>query len=192
MAINLTCATLTAAYFLAEAAFADSAKKIDYVAEVESAKAIVENSTARMEYITDSAKKRQARIYWNKFCNGVVSTTEPDFCAFTGPEADAQCKDYEIDSRVSTTFTIDEKNYETNNLNVPEVFADNMLKSMKALDEKVAQIIVAKLATFASANQYQEGIGCSDETGDWLSTYINPSYWSPSVYAYLVKAAKLK
>ncbi|MDQ3048841.1 MAG: hypothetical protein M3R27_14920 [Bacteroidota bacterium] len=191
MAIDLTCAVLTSAYFLAEAAFADSAKKADYVVEVEAAKAIIENTTAKIDYITDSQKKQTARIYWSKFCNGTVATTEPDFCEITGPEADAACKDYIINQRVNTTFTIDEKNYETSNLNVPEVLGDNMLKSMKAMDEKIAQMIVAKLGTFVTGNLYQEGLGCSDETGDWLTTYINPTYWSPSLYAYFVKTAKL-
>jgi hypothetical protein len=67
-----------------------------------------------------------------------------------------------------------------------------MLKTKKALDEKVTQMLLAKLATFASANLYQQaGIGCSDETGDWITTFINPTYWTPSVYAYFLKVAKM-
>lgn len=191
MAIDLTCAKLTAAYFLAEQMFADSAKKIDYVVNVDAANAIIENSTAKMDYITDAAKKHTARIYWSKFCNTTVNTGAPDHCSYSGNEADAVCKDYTIDQRVNKAFTLDEAQYQDSNLNVPAVFADNMLKTMKALDEKIAQMIVAKLATFVSPNQFQEGLGCSDETGDWISTYIQPSYWSPSIYAYFMKTAKM-
>ena len=191
MAIDLTCATLTAAYFLAQAMFADSAKKADYVAEVDSAKSIIENSTAKVDYLEDPKKEREARIYWTKFCNETVSTAAPNFCTFTGAEADAACKDYAITLEVSKSFTIDEANYVNNNLNVAEVFADNLLKTKKALDEKVAQMILAKLSTFASANLYQQaGIGCSDETGDWIQTFINPVYWTPQIYAYFMKVAK--
>lgn len=192
MAVDLTCATLTAAYFLAKEMFADSAKKADYAVEVDSAKALIENSTAKVEYLEDPKKEREARIYWSKFCNTTTITATPNFCTFTGAEADAACDDYAITLEVSKAFTIDEANYVTSNLNVPEVFADNMLKTMKHLDEKVAQMLLAKLATFASANQYQQsGVGCSDETGDWATTFINPIHWTPKVFAYFLKVAKM-
>lgn len=191
MAIELSCSVLTAAYFLAQTMFADSAKKSDYVADVASANALIENTTADVKYVEDPKKDRQARIYWTKFCNSTVSTGAPNFCTFTGDEADSACKDYEIELVVSKGFTLDEANYPDNNLNVEQVFADNMLKTMKHLDEKVTQMLLAKLATFTSSNLYQnaKGLGCSDETGDWVTTFIAPSYWTPSTYAYFLKVA---
>lgn len=189
---TLTCAELTAAYFLAQTMFADSAKKADYVVEVDSARALIENSTAQVQYLEDPKKEREARIYWTKFCNTTTSTDTPDFCTITGTEADAVCKDYAITLEVSKKFTIDDANYVNSNLNTIEVYADNMLKTMKVLDEKLGQMILAKLATFVSANLYQEaGPGCSDETGDWITTYIPPVRWTASIYAYFMKVAKM-
>jgi len=189
---TLTCAELTAAYFLAQTMFADSAKKSDYVVNVESAKALIENSTANVEYLTDPKKEREARIYWTKFCNTEVSTGAPNFCTISGTEADADCKDYAITMEVSKAFSIDDANYVNSNLNVIEVYADNLLKTMKALDEKLAQLILAKLATFTSANLYtQAGIGCSDDTGLWATTFIPPIYWTPKVFAYFQKVAMM-
>ncbi len=189
---DLTCAELTAAYFLAQTMFADSAKKADYVVEVDSAKALIENSTAQIQYLEDPNKEKEARVYWTKFCNSDVETDTPDFCEFTGDEADAACKDYAITLEVHKTFTIDDAKYVNSNLNTTEVYADNMLKTMKALDEKLGQMILAKLATFVSPNLYQvPGIGCSDETGDFVSTYIAPNRWSPSVFSYFLKVAKM-
>ena len=182
MAIDISCATLTAAYFLAQTMFADSARNADYIAEVKSANALIENSTADMKYIENAKKETEARIYWTKFCNEDVSTSAPDFCTFTGDEADAACKDYAIELEVSKGFSIDEANYADNNLNFEQVYADNLMKTMKALDQKVAQMLVAKLATFTSPNLYQnaKGIGCSDETGDFVTTYIPPVRWTIS------------
>jgi hypothetical protein len=192
MAIEISCATLTAAYFLAQTMFADSARNADYVAEVKSANALIENSTANVTYLEDPKKEREVRIYWTKFCNETVSTATPDFCTFTGNEADAACKDYAIELEVSKAFTLDEAQYVNNNLNVQEVYADNMLKTMKALDQKVAQMMLAKIATFTSANLYQstKGAGCSDETGDFITTFIPPVRWTPSIYAYFLKVAQ--
>lgn len=171
--------------------FADSAKKADYIADVASANALIENSTADVKYVENSKKETEARIYWTKFCNTDVNTGTPDFCDFTGDEADSACKDYAIELGMDKAFTIDEANYTNNNLNVEMVYADNMLKTMKALDEKATQMLLAKLATFTSPNLYQnaKGAGCSDETGDFITTFIPPSKWSPSIYAYLLKVA---
>lgn len=190
MPVELSCSVLTAAYFLAQTMFADSARKADYVVEVASAKALIENSTAKMEYIENSKKETEARIYWTKFCNTTTSTSTPDFCTFTGAEADSACKDYAIELEVSGGFTIDEANYTNNNLNVEQVYADNTLKVMKNLDQKLGQMLLAKLATFTSANLYQQaGTGCSDETGDWITTFIPPSRWTPRVFAYFAKVS---
>jgi hypothetical protein len=194
MAVDLTSSTLTAAYYLAKKMYADDARKADYVADVDAAKAIVENSVSneKIKYLESADKEHTARVYWSKFCSTTTSTSAPNFCSFTGNEADSAKKDYEIELQANASFTIDEKNYEDNHLNVPEVFADNMLKTKKNLDEKITQMLLAKLATFASANQYQYagGIGCSDETGDFMTTFIPPNYWTPKVFAYFLKVAK--
>lgn len=192
---TLTCAALTAAYFLQKDKWADSALNADYKAEVNATKAIVENQTAKIEYVTNAEKKVSARIYWSKFCDSDVNTTEPDFCDIAGVEADAECKDYSIDSHVNKSFTIDEAKYETSNLNISDVFADNMLKTKKAMDEKITQVLIAKLASFTSPNLYTTtGVGCPGVVGppaEWDTTFIEPTKWTPELMNYFQTVARI-
>lgn len=193
---TLSPSTLVEAQVLADKMYADSAKKADYVVEVDAAKAIIENTTADMTIAENSQKQQTASIKWSKFCNDDVDETElASHCDPSGgAAADSAKKDYVIENAISKKFTIDEGNYKSNFLNFPEVFADNMLKSMKAMDEKLAQAIVAKLATMTSDNLYQvQGIACPNQQSpeDWATTFIKPSNWSPSIMGYFAKAARI-
>lgn len=189
---TLTCAELPAIHYTAELLFKDSAKKQDYVARVGAANAIIENTTANIQLLDANGKKRSAKIYWNKNCNitvGDCSTTPVDLCAITGNQSDAECKTYEIDGCLHASFAVDGKLYETSNLSMNEVFADNLLKTAKQLDEAVAKAIIAKVNGFTSVNAFQGGIGCPDTGANWGTTFINPSYWTPEVYGYFLQVA---
>lgn len=192
---TLTCAEITAAYFLQKDMFADSARNAEYIAEVNAANAIIENQTAKIDYVTDADKKRKARIYWNKFCNTDVQTTPADYCDIDGDEADAGCKDYEITLTANKSFKIDGANYENSNLNIAEVFADNMLKTKKALDEKITQMIVAAVDSFTSPNLYtQLGTGCPGQISpsvSWAQTLIPPGMWTPELMNYFKNVARV-
>lgn len=191
---TLTCAELTAAYFLQKDMFQDSARNAEYIAEVNAAKALIENTTAKIQPIVgDPKKKRSVRVFWNKFCNTTVQTSEPDYCTISGAEADAGCEDYEITQNANKSFTIDEANYETNNLNIEQVFADNMLKTKKAMDEKITQMLIASLGTFAGENLYTKAPGCAGVASpeSWLTTYINAGYWTPELMKYFATVARI-
>lgn len=189
----ITATVLTTALVKQELMWADSQKKQDYVANVGSANAIIENTTARLEIIQDTSdmKKRKAKIYWNEVCGITPSTGTPAYCAPDGAKPNSAAIEYDITKKVSSAFKIDEADYVNNTLRIPEVFADTLLKHMKALDEKIAQVSVSSLDAFVQINANQGGIGCSDSTGDWVETFINPSYWSPSVMSYFAKTATL-
>lgn len=192
---TLSCAVLTAGYFTQKEMFKDSARNAEYIAEVNVMKAITANQTANITYLEDSKKKKTARIFWNKFCDTTTSTTDPDFCVITGPEADAECKDYAITRQVSKTFTVDEALYENSNLSAAEVIADLMMKTKKALDEKIASVSVAVIDGFTSPNLYtQKGIGCPGVVGppeNWASTYIPPALWTPELMHYFLDVKRI-
>jgi len=191
---TLTCASLLATKYSAESLFADSAKKQDYVAEVNAAKAIIENSTARIVLKDENNKVRKATIYWNKLCNvtvGDCTTTPIDLCALTGAEADAACKDYEITGCAHGSFVVNEALYTNSNLNANEVFADNLLKTMKALDEKIAQTAIAKVDSFSSLNAFHGGVGCPGPGLTWAQTYIEPSFWTPQIMPYFLQVSRI-
>lgn len=193
---TLTPSVLVESQVLAEKMFADSARKADYVVEVDAAKAIIENTTADVTITENSQKEQTASIKWSKFCNDDVEETElASHCDPSGGDAaDSAKKDYIISSVISKKFTIDEGNYKSNFLNFPEVYADNMLKSLKSMDEKLAKMIVAKVQSFTSENLYQvTGIACPGVVSpeDWTETYIKPSNWSPSIMGYFAKVARL-
>lgn len=191
---TLTGAELTSAYFLQKEMFADSARNADYVAEVNAAKAVVENTTAKLIPLSNPNKKQGVRIYWNKFCNDDVEVvTEPDFCEPSGTQADAGYKDYEIESFAHKSFTIDEALYETSNLNMAEVFADNMLKTKKALDEKISQVLISKIDSFTSPNLYTSAPGCPGVVSpqSFAQTYIAPHLWGPELMNYFRNVARI-
>lgn len=192
---TLTSSALTAAYYLQKDKFKDAQKKADYVAEVNVAKALIENTTAQIQDISSPDKKKKIRIYWNDFTPAAAGTTEPNFCTITGTQADSNHAEYEIDTHVHGKFTLDEALYEDNNLNISEVFADNMLKVKKVCDEKVSQTLVTKLASFTSENLYQTvGIGCPGVVGppaDWSTTFIEPTKWTPELMRYFQTVARI-
>lgn len=195
---TLTAAALTAIYYSAESLFADSQKKADYVAEVNAAKAIIENTTAKINVLDANNKVRTAKIYWNKKTTTTIKdcAEDPiDLCALSGDESDADGKTFEISECTSAGFVVDDALYAGSNLNANEVFADNMLKTMKALDEAIAQKIIAKVDSFSSANlDTTTGIGCPGQVSpsvSWAQTYIQPSYWTPEVMAYFLRVARL-
>ncbi len=193
---TLTAAVLTAIYYSAESLFADSQKKADYVAEVNAAKAIIENTTAKINVLDANNKVREAKIYWNKKTTttiGDCAQTPINLCALTGDESDADGKTFAIEECTSAGFVVDDALYAGSNLNANEVFADNMLKTMKALDEAIAQKIIAKVDSFSSANLYTGGVGCPGvaSPANWGQTYIDPAYWTPELMAYLLQVARV-
>lgn len=189
----ITATTLTTALVKQELMWADSQRKADYQANAVAANALIENTTARLEILSDVSDKktRKAKIYWNDVCPSAPGTSAPNFCTITGTAPNSAAKEFEITKYATSSFELDEALYVNNTLKIEEVFADTMLKHLKSLDEKIAQVSVSSLDAFVQANANQTGIGCSDATGDWVETYIKPQYWSPSVMAYFAKTAIL-
>lgn len=189
----ITASELTTALVKQELMWADSQKKQDYEANVVTANALIENTTAKLEIVQDTSdqKKRKAKIYWNEVCGITPSTGTPSYCTPNGTKPNSNGIEYDIAKKVSSAFKIDEADYVNNALMIPDVFADTLLKHMKALDEKIAQVAVSSLDSFVQINANQAGIGCSDASGDWVETFINPQYWSPSIMGYFKKTAIL-
>lgn len=187
----ITATELTTAMVKQDLMWADSQRKQDYEANAVAANALIENTTAKLDVIQDTSnmKKRKVKIYWNDVCDPTVATTTPDYCSITGTAPNSNALEYDITKKVSSKFTIDEALYTTNMMTIEEVFADTLLKHMKALDEKVAQVSVSSLDAFAQENALQSGLGCTDATGTWIETFINPSLWSPSIMGYLKRIA---
>lgn len=189
----ITATTLTTALVKQELMWADSQRKADYQANAVAANAIIENTTAKLEILSDVSDKktRKAKIYWNDVCGVTPGTSAPNYCTITGTAPNSAAKEFEITKHVNSSFEIDEALYMGNQLRIEEVFADTLLKHLKALDEKVAQVSVSSLDAFVQANANTGGIGCTDSTGDWVETFINASYWSPSIMSYFAKTAIL-
>lgn len=195
---TLTCAALTAIYYSAETVYADGQKKSDYVAEVNAAQAIIENTTATINLIDNANKPRTARVFWSKLCNvtvGDCATTPIDVCTIPEVEADAACADYTIGGCVWASFSVDEAKYVGSNLNFNDVIADNMLLTLKSMDEKVTQFIIAKVDSFSSPNlMTTSGIGCPSiitPTPNWGVTNIDPAYWNMNLMSYFLQVARI-
>lgn len=193
---TLTAAALTAIYYSAESLFADGQKKADYVAEVNAAKAVIENTTAKINVLDSNNKVREAKIYWNKKTTTTITDCAAapiDLCALTGDQSDADGKTFNIEECTSAGFVVDDALYAGSNLNANEVFADNMLKTMKALDEAITQKIIAKIDSFSSPNLFEGGIGCPGVVSpeSWAQTFIEPSLWTPELMAYFLQVSRI-
>ena len=84
----ITATELTTALVKQELMWADSQRKQDYEANVVVANAIIENTTAKIEILSDTSdmKHRKAKIYWNDVCGITPAITAPNYCTIAGTE----------------------------------------------------------------------------------------------------------
>lgn len=159
----------------------------DYISEVESVKVIKARQTARLAELEDPAKDKTVKIHWVTDCNTSLAACSDD-CSSDGPELEARCKEYELDLCQHAPFKVKEKAFRALAVTREEAVAKGLLKRMKELDEYLAQTLIAKLNTFAGANQYIAGIGDVENSG---VTYIAPSYWTADLTGYFALVVKM-
>lgn len=157
---------------------------VDGLADVEAAKAVLENQDVRMEPITGK-KKRIISVEWLKKC-GVTTSSCSDDCNITGQDATPECKEYEIVCLRETSFKMPKREYRGRTREFEEVFFFNMLRHKRALDEWLDTYIITGLATNAGINAYP-GIG----TNAGNVTRIAANLWDDSIWSYFNLANRM-
>jgi hypothetical protein len=187
MSITPVCGYLNAVQARAEEIFRDGMMKNDYIADVVSAQAILEQQAGvtSIPSITGT-KNKEVRVEWNTKCE--VSTTAcTDDCSIDGEDITPHCTDYELECLRETTFKVPERLYRDKNIEKSEAVAKNMILHKNAMDTYIAQYVLAQLVANAGANAFTGG--GMNVLG--TTTFVPPGLWDDSIWGYFNQVVRL-
>jgi len=186
---DVDCGYLATIQAMADDIWTDPIQNIDVIADVESAKAVLENQQVNFSEITGK-KKRTISLEWLIKCD--VTTTEcSDDCDIDGEDVTPYCKEYEIECLQESSFKVPERAYRERTTTMQEAIARNMLLHKKALDEWLAQYILTGLLANAGVNLFTGGVG----TVAGATTTIPANFWDDTIWGYfnrVIRANKFK
>ncbi len=185
MSLEISCGYLHTIQRMADDIWADPMKNNDLIADVVTAKAVLENQSVNFTEITGT-KNNELRVEWLTKCDIEVTSCSDD-CTITGEDADPACKDYEIDCLYETSFKVPLRAYRDRDIEMQQSIAFQKLAHMKALDEQVAAYILAGIVAGAGTNLFDGGIGDVHGT----TTYIAPAYWDDAIWGYFDQVKRL-
>jgi hypothetical protein len=186
MSTLISCGYLNVIQKMADDIWNDPMKNNDLIADVVSARAVLENQTINLREVTSSKKNKEMMIEWLTKCS--VDTTDcTDDCTISGTDADPQCEVYDITCLQETSFKVPLRAYRERTIEMQQSIAFNKLVHMKALDEWIAQYIITGILSCAGVNQFEGGVGTVADT----ITYIPPQYWDDNIWGYFNQVARL-
>jgi hypothetical protein len=170
---------------MADDIWADPMKNNDLIADVITAKAVLENQSVNFTEITGT-KNQELRVEWLTKCDITVGACSDD-CTIDGADASPACKDYEIGCLYETEFKVPLRAYRDRTIEMQQSIAFQKLAHMMALDERIAQYVIAGLVTNAGDNLFPGGVGDADPG----ITYIAPQYWDDAIWGYFDQVRRL-
>jgi hypothetical protein len=187
MSTLFTCGYLTAVQAKADEIFADGMYNNDAIADVVTAKAVLEQQRGmiRMPSITGT-KNKELRVEWLTKCSPETDDCTDD-CDIDGEDATPECEDYELECLQETTFKVAERVYRDRTIEKTEAVAFNMLRHMAAMDEYVASYIITGLLSCAGTNLFTGGVGTVAGT----VTTIAAQYWTDAIWGYFDQVIRL-
>lgn len=122
----------------------DGINKSDYIADVDTIRALREQQTATVTLAVGS-KEVKAKTVWIESCTtGLADCT--DDCEFDGPESNTNGVEYSLDLCKEATFKVEtEVNLRGNHFTPEQFIANELLMKMKELDEWYNQQALAVL-----------------------------------------------
>lgn len=184
---TIDCGYLATVQLMAADRWLNSGNKKDYIADVESAKALLENQGGvNLVELKDSGKDRTIALEWPEKCAITVGECTDD-CTIDGADVTPVCKEYETDCIAETSFKVSERIYRNRTMDMQQAISENLLRAMKAMDEKVAALILAGLDANAGINGYTAAPGLV--VGDL--TYIASGQWNEYLFGYLALVARM-
>jgi len=175
---DVDCGYLATIQAMADRLWTDPIQNIDYIADVEAAKAVLENQSVNFTEL-QGRKKRSISLEWLTKCD-ITTQSCSDDCTITGEDATPVCKEYEIECLRETTFKVPERAYRERTVEMQESIAKNLLLHKVAMDEWAAQYIVTGLLASSGLNAFTGGIG----TVAGPITTINAAYWDDQIWGY--------
>lgn len=183
---DFSASELAQAIITADKMWADDMVNADYKANTGVYDAIKAEQNAKLELVQDGEKDRDVKITWINACGSEVEDADDD-CKIGGDEAHSDSKTYALGQNKKYGFTVDEKVWRTNNHNMAEAVAVNLLRADKILSEYICRGMVAKIEAFKGVNQVNNGIGSVN--GATGNTDIAASDWNENLFAYLYRIA---
>lgn len=184
---TIDCGYLATVQLMAADRWLNAGNKKDYIANVESAKAVLENQSGiNLTELKDPGKERKISLEWPEKCS-ITTTDCSDDCTVDGTDVTPICKEYDVTCLAETAFKVSERVYRSRTMEMQQAIADNMLKHMKAMDEKVADLIIAGLDANAGVNVYTDAPG--SVVGDL--TTIPSSAWNEYLFGYFALVARM-
>ncbi len=177
---NVNCGYLTTVQIDQEEIWNDPIQKIDLIADVNAAKAVLDSQTGQVKFNELQGKKKKVlSVEWQTKCD-VTTTACSDDCEITGEDIEPQCKEYEIECLQESTFQVSDRIYRERTIDQQKAIAKNMLYAKKALDEWLTQYLVTGIHVNAGVNAYTGGVG----TVAGNTTTIQASMWNDSIWGY--------
>lgn len=158
----------------------------EYIADVETVKAIKSRQTARMTVLENPSKDRELKVWWPDDCR--VDTPVPctDQCEVDGPMAGTQCKDYTLDECFELGISWTEEMFRTSEMSAVQFESVMTMKLNKLMDEELNRKAIALLDLAAGVNKYEDQYPVVDGV-----TYIPASAWTGDLAGYLYMIAKI-
>jgi hypothetical protein len=170
---------------MADDIWTDPMKNNDLIADVISAKAVLENQSVSFGELT-GAKNNELRVEWLTKCDISVTSCTNDG-DIDGEDADPQCKDYEMVCLYETEYKIPLRAYRERTIEAQQSHAFNKLAHMRAMDEQVAAYILAGIHTAVGTNLFTGGIGTVAGT----TTTIGAQSWDDGIWGYFDQVLRL-
>lgn len=186
MSTLISCGYLNVIQKMADDIWNDPMKNNDLVADVVSAKAVLDNQAVNFREVTGSKKNKELMVEWLTKCD-VDTQSCTDDCTISGSDAEPSCEVYDIECLQESSFKVPLRHYRERTIDMQESIAFNKLIHMTALDEWLAQYILTGILTCAGTNLFTGGIGNVVNT----ITYIAPQYWDDNIWAYLDQLRRL-
>jgi hypothetical protein len=178
---TIDCGYLAVVQAMLEDKWVDPVQRNNYIADVEVAKAVLENQQVSMTELTTGGKDRKLSVEWQQKCSITTSACSDD-CTITGDDVEPVCKEYDITCLQETSFQVPEKAYRERTIDKQKAIAENMLLHMKAMDEYVAAYVMAGIDANIGTNVHTGAPGVAGGDG---ATYIAANYWTESIFGYL-------
>ena len=164
----------------------DDMLKVEYEADVDVVLAIQKEQNATLKPITDDRKDVDIDVFWVDACGMTPQDCTP-LCENDFALLESKKKSYALDLCQEIGFSVMEESGRTNLVDMEEQVAKGILMASKELDEWWAQMVVAKLETFVGINTVTNGRGTVVGT----DTFISDADWTPSIFAYFSRVAKM-
>lgn len=183
---TIDCGYLAVVQAMLEDKWTDPKTKDDYIADVEVAKAVLENQQVSMTELTTGTKDRKVSVEWLQKCS-ITTQACSDDCTITGDDVEPVCKEYDVSCLRETSFQVAERVYRERTIDKQKAVAENMLLHMKAMDEWIAGYILLGIDANVGTNVHTAAPGVVTGT----TTYIAANYWNENLLAYFKLVEKM-